>query len=104
MCGCRWLRNKRLQNGRVSRAIPVIVAAGFTCGILDITAAFITWSVRGVAPFRLLQGIAAGLLGTRAFRGGWETAALGGACHFLIAFSAAAVFYAASRGAQIHDL
>ena len=36
--------------------------------------------------------------GTRtAFRGGWATAALGLAIHFLIAFTAAAVFYAASR-------
>jgi len=33
----------------------------------------------------------------KAFAGGWKTAALGAVCHFFIAFSAAAVFYMASR-------
>jgi hypothetical protein len=65
---------------------------------LDISAAFLTWVPRGVGPGTLLQGIASGLLGARAFAGGWRTAALGCALHFLIAFSAAGVFYAASRG------
>jgi uncharacterized membrane protein YagU involved in acid resistance len=45
----------------------------------------------------MLQGIASGLLGQRSFEGGMATAGLGLAIHFLIAFTAAAVFYAASR-------
>jgi uncharacterized membrane protein YagU involved in acid resistance len=64
---------------------------------LDISAAFGTWAARGIKPIRILQGIASGLLGPKSFNGGWETATLGAAFHFLIAFSAAGVFYAASR-------
>lgn len=64
---------------------------------MDITAAFITWAIQGVPPYRILQGIASGLLGAKAFRGGMETAALGLAIHFMIAFCAAGVFYVASR-------
>jgi hypothetical protein len=61
---------------------------------LDISAAFVTWSMRGVQAIRILQGIASGLLGPNSFNGGWWTAA---ALHFLIAFSAAGAFYGASR-------
>lgn len=77
--------------------MAAIFWAGLLCGVLDITAAFITWAVKGVSPLRVLQGIAVGLLGAKSFQGGWRTAALGAACHFFIAFSAAAIFYAASR-------
>ena len=80
-----------------SRAGPAILAAGLLCGTMDITAAFITWAPKGLSPVRLLQGIASGLLGPAAFRGGWATAALGLVLHFLIAFTAATVFYATSR-------
>ncbi len=48
-------------------------------------------------PTRILQGIASGLLGSRSFSGGMKTAALGLGIHFLIALTAASVFYAASR-------
>jgi hypothetical protein len=64
---------------------------------MDISAAFLTWMPQGVKPLRVLQSIAAGLLGMASFRGGWETGALGLALHFLIALIAAAAFYAASR-------
>jgi uncharacterized membrane protein YagU involved in acid resistance len=81
-------------------AAPAIFYAGLLCGVLDITAAFITWALQGVQPPRLLQGIAAGLLGTQSFKGGAATVALGAVLHFLIAFSAAAVFYVASRNIE----
>jgi len=64
---------------------------------MDISAAFITWWPRGILPSRILKGIASGLLGPDAYAGGWPTAALGLALHFFIAFSAATVFYLASR-------
>ena len=86
-----------MQNPHASPALPAIFWAGLTCGVLDISAAFITWAPKGVKPFRILQGIATGLLGPKSFNGGWPTAALGLACHFFIAFSAATVFYLASR-------
>ena len=45
----------------------------------------------------MLQTIASGALGPSAFKGGKKTAAIGFLFHFLIAFTAAAVYYAASR-------
>jgi len=83
--------------GHVPSAFPSIFLAGLTAGLLDITAAFVTAGVRGIKPTRILQFIASGVLGTKSFEGGWETAALGAGLHFMIAFSAAGVFYAASR-------
>jgi uncharacterized membrane protein YagU involved in acid resistance len=79
------------------RTFSAICWAGLTCGVLDITAAFVTWAPKGVTPTRILQGIASGVLGPRSFSGGRETAAIGLGFHFLIAFSAATVFYMASR-------
>jgi hypothetical protein len=70
---------------------------GFIGGVLDISDALLFYGMRGVHPQRLLQGIARGLLGPHAMQGGWATAALGLGLHFLIAFTAAAVYYAASR-------
>jgi len=64
---------------------------------MDITAAFIVYGFFGAKPVPLLQGIASGLLGPRAFQGGLATALLGLLCHFVIAFGAAAVYFAASR-------
>jgi hypothetical protein len=78
-------------------AVRAIVAAGLLCGVLDISAAFLTWIPQGVYPARLLQGIASGALGRDSFDGGLATAALGLSIHFLIAFIAATVFYGASR-------
>lgn len=66
-------------------------------GTLDILDAFIFFGLRGARPIRILQGIAAGLLGREAFNGGWGTAALGLALHFFIAFVIVLVFLAASR-------
>ena len=74
-----------------------ILWGGLLCGVLDITAALVVYGSMGAKPLRLLQGIAAGLLGPRTYNGGIATALLGLLCHFVIAFSAAAVFVAASR-------
>jgi hypothetical protein len=65
-------------------------------GILDISSAFVIWWQRGVALQRGLQGIAAGLLGTKSYEGGMATAALGLALHFFIAFVVVSIFYLAS--------
>src|SRR6266487_4332710 len=82
---------------RRSRTLPTIVSAGLIAGILDITSAFVIAGIKGTGSIRMLQGIASGLLGQRSFEGGMATAGLGLAIHFLIAFTAASVFYAASR-------
>jgi hypothetical protein len=84
-----------LKDPNVVRAL---LWAGLTCGVLDITAAFVVYGfLLGAKPVPLLQGIASGLLGPKAFAGGAATALLGLLCHFLIAFAAAAVYLAASR-------
>jgi len=83
-----------LQN---SNPLLVILWAGLTCGTLDIIAALLVYGHFGRPPMRLLQGIAAGVLGPRFFQGGLPTALLGLFCHFFIAFSAATIYLAASR-------
>ena len=80
-----------------SKALQAIAWGGLFAGVMDISAAFATWGVRGVSPVRILQSIASGLLGASAFQGGLATAALGAALHFLIATTAAALYYLASR-------
>jgi hypothetical protein len=71
--------------------------AGLVAGSLDITAAAIVSRLEGKSLVHLFQGIAGGLLGMSSFQGGLATALLGAFFHFLIAVTAAAVFYAASR-------
>ena len=78
-------------------AMLAILWAGLACGVLDITAALVVYGFFGAKPVRLLQGIASGLLGPKAFDGGLATALLGLLCHFVIAFGAAAIYFAASR-------
>jgi uncharacterized membrane protein YagU involved in acid resistance len=91
------LNDDEPMTGAEVRALPAILLAGFTCGVLDIGAAFLTWAVQGVKPVQILQYIASGLLGNKSFRGGWMTALLGLAIHFLVALSAANVFFLLSE-------
>jgi hypothetical protein len=79
------------------RAFRAIASAGLIAGILDITSAFVIAELKGTGSIRMLQGIASGLLGPRSSEGGMATAGFGLAIHFIIAFTAASVFYAASR-------
>ena len=75
-----------------------ILFGGLTAGVVDITAAILTWKIKAnVPPIRILQSVASGWMGKDAFAGGAKTAALGLAFHFLIAFTAATVFYLTSR-------
>lgn len=69
-----------------------------TVGVLDILDAFLFFGYRGVAPVRILQAIASGVLGPqKAVDGGLATAVLGLLLHFFIAFIIVLVFYLASR-------
>ncbi len=79
------------------KAWQAIACGGLLAGVMDISAAFVTWGVRGVSPVGILQSIASGLLGANAYQGGLATATLGAALHFLIATTATAVYYLASR-------
>lgn len=79
------------------RAVRAIVTAGLVVGVLDILSAVVIWWQRGIALQRGLQGISAGLLGAKSYQGGIETAGLGLALHFFIAFVVVSIFYLASR-------
>ena len=79
------------------RALRAIVTAGLVVGVLDISSALVIWWQRGVTLRRGLQGIAAGLLGTKSYEGGMVTATLGLALHFFVAFVVVSIFYLASR-------
>jgi hypothetical protein len=81
-----------------SRAFPAIGWAGLVAGLLDISSAFALSYPKGAGPIRVLQGVAAGLVGREAaINGGLATAGLGLAIHFFIAFIVASAFYVASR-------
>ena len=84
-----------------SDAFRAIGWGGLIAGALDISDALIFYGLRGVPAERLLQGIAAGLLGPIAIRDGWPTALFGLAIHFVIAFVASAVYYAFSRRLRV---
>jgi hypothetical protein len=83
------------------RAARAILWGGLLAGVGDITFAFVLSGLRGVGPDRVLQSVAGGLLGAAAREGGLAAAALGAALHFLIAFSAAAVYWLASRRLRV---
>ena len=86
-----------LASSLPSSARRAIGWAGLVAGSLDITAAAVLTHLEGKTQLHLFQAIAGGLLGMSSFDGGLATALLGAFFHFLIAFTTAAVFYAASR-------
>jgi len=75
---------------------PILIGGGLA-GALDIIAAIGRAELQGGSTQRVLQAIASGIIGRRAFEGGWMTALLGLEAHFLIALSASAVFVLAAR-------
>ena len=78
-----------------------ILLGGLLAGVFDITYACVVWALRGRSPVWVLQSVATGWLGANAFQGGLGAAALGLVSHFIIAFGAAAVYYAASRALRV---
>lgn len=72
----------------------VTVRAWLLAGTIDIVVACVYYPLTAhVTVIGILQGIASGLLGARAFDGGLTTAVLGLACHYLIAFIWTAIFF-----------
>jgi hypothetical protein len=78
------------------RAFDAIVYGGLVAGVLDLLAASINAYLRGTSPVRVWQYVASGLLGPASYSRGYASVLLGIFCHFLIAFTAAAVFFFAS--------
>lgn len=86
-----------MNNSTILAGLGVVLLAGLISGALDITCTLTLNTLKGINPMRSLQTIASAALGERSFAGGSSTAALGLGFHFLIAVSAAAFYYAASR-------
>ncbi len=75
-----------------------VLAGGLVAGTLDIIFACAFWAVRSKVPAqRILQSVAAGLLGKASFAGGVRTAVLGLALHYLIALTMSTAYYLAAR-------
>jgi hypothetical protein len=83
----------------MNRIAGAILLGGVAAGALDIAYACAIWGLtHGVPPMRILQSIAAGVLGGEAARaGGWPTAVLGLALHFGMTTIMAAFFVAWTR-------
>ena len=74
-----------------------ILFGALTVGVLDGLDAIIFFGLRGVAPTRIFQGIASGLLGGASFQGGAATVALGVLLHFTVALGIVTTYVVASR-------
>jgi hypothetical protein len=85
----------RLQ-ARRTNLWRTIALAGLCAGALDIADALIFFGIRGASPTRILQGIAFGLIGQRAYSIGPGSALLGLLLHLLIATLWAALYVLAS--------
>lgn len=83
----------------MAKPFTATLLGGFVAGALDITYACIHWNLaHDVAPQRIFQSVAAGLIGRdAAVMGGWTTAALGLLLHFAMTTVMAAFFVTAGR-------
>jgi hypothetical protein len=70
-------------------------------GTIDAIDAIVVFGFMGATPVRIFQGIARGLLGPAATRGGLPTAFLGVLIHFFVAFGIVTTYYLASRKLRI---
>lgn len=78
------------------RKTVAILLAGLVTGVIDIVAAFASYSTQGATPEGVLKYIASGVVGASAMQGGAGTAALGLLFHLLLTTGMAAVFVAAA--------
>lgn len=79
------------------RSVRAALAGGLVAGSLDLIYAAIAYGAVGLGPTRILQSIASGWLGQRAYEGGVGTALLGLASHMGIACAAAALYVGVAR-------
>ena len=82
-----------------TRNNPIVYAllGGLIAATLDIVYAFVFFGFRGVSATRVLQSIASGLLGSRAYEGGVSTALIGFVLHFALMLIIALIFHVAAR-------
>jgi hypothetical protein len=73
------------------------MAGGAVAGTLDILYAWGFWRLKaGLSMLRILQSVAAGVLGSRSYVGGSDTALLGLALHYFIATTMSIAYYVAA--------
>ncbi len=85
------------SNLRGGRPLLAMLVGGAAAGLIDLLYAILANLPRDVAPIRVLQSVASGLLGRAAYQGGAATALLGTALHFAMTIAMAGLFVAASR-------
>lgn len=90
-----------LDSASSRRAAVPILTGGILAGAIDLTFAFTYHGLHGIAPIRILQSIASGLLGMAAFDQAFPAALVGFVAHFVILIVAAAMYYAASRRLRV---
>lgn len=74
------------------------ITGGVVAGTLDIVFACAFWALKANVPvMRIMQSVAAGLLGKPAFVGGIQTAALGLALHFVMALAMSVAYCLGAR-------
>jgi hypothetical protein len=72
-----------------------LVLGGLVVGTTDLAFAWIFWQSHGVGLARILQSVAAGLLGGASFKGGVASALLGTGLHYFIATMFVLVYWLA---------
>jgi hypothetical protein len=83
---------------RRTHPLTFVLAGGIVAGTFDIIYACSFWALKSDVPVqRILQSVAAGLLGAASFAGGAATAALGLGLHYLIALSMSVAYYLIGR-------
>jgi hypothetical protein len=86
-----------MQNHPGRSVLKAILVGGIVAATLDILDPVIFYGLRGVAPIKIPQSIATGVLGRSAYSGGLRTALLGLGLHLFIAFAWTTLFVLASR-------
>jgi hypothetical protein len=78
-----------------------ILLGTLVVGSFDICEVILFYGFRDVPATRILQSVARGWLGSKAFSGGIPAALLGLATHYFIAFGVVTVYYIASRRLEL---
>jgi len=83
---------------RRNPAAFAILVGGAIAATFDMIYAIVySWIRATVPPITIMQSVASGLIGQRAYEGGAATAFLGVCLHYSMAFIIAAIFWFASR-------
>jgi hypothetical protein len=99
------IRDPFLGGCMTSLPLRFVLAGGLVAGALDIAYACLFWAIKaGVPAQRIFQSVAAGLLGKESFTGGWPTAVLGLALHFLIAITMSLTYFLVARRVPVLGL